>query len=187
MFGRNRDMIEVRVGDISIRVRPLDLGIDFNQLLAERQRAEQEKNADDVRAYSKSTAELKTMAEDADYFGSMAHNAWATAAAVRSGSVLPLSWWKDFDPFGGTAGNGPDVLPQGQYPGLLSRIAMGHDTDWSLGRYFGAGPMAKLRGSNMPPWVLGAVGLTGEANLAVGMDTGVNYTFGHEDWIVRFN
>lgn len=188
MFGFGRDdRVEITVGSIRIRMRPLDLGIEAGQLTSERDRAVQEKNADDLRAYQKSTVELQAMAESAGYFGSMAHNAWAAAAQARSGGVLFADWWQRFDPFGGTAGNGPDVLPQGQYPGVLSRIAMAHDTDWSLGRYFGKGPMRRLRGSNLPPAVLGLVGLRGEANLAVGMNVLETYTTGHGDWNVTYD
>lgn len=187
MFGfGNNNRVEVSVGSIRIRVRPLDLGIQANQLGTERDRAVQEKNADDLRAYNKSTADIRALAEAAGYYGSMAHNAWAAAAQARSGGVLFADWWKRFDPYGGTAGNGPDVLPQGQYPGVLSRIAMGHDTDWSLGRYFGAGPMRNLRGSSLPPAVLGAVGLSGDVNILVGMNPFETYTTGHGDWDVHY-
>jgi len=185
MFGRN-DMVEINVGSIRIRTRPVELGIAAGQLASERDRAVREKNADDTRAYSKSTAEIQAMAEAAGYFSSTAHDAWAAAAAARSGGLLYAEWWQRFDPFGGTAGNGPDVLLQGQYPGVLSRIAMAHDTDWSLGRYFGVGPMRNLRGSGLPPAVLGLVGLAREANVAVLMNPFELYTDGHHDWVVRY-
>lgn len=187
MFGWGRDdKVEVSVGAIRIRVRPLDLGISNDQLASERDRAVHEKNADDLAAYGKSTAELQAMAEASGYFGGPAHDAWAAAAAARVGGLLFADWWQRFDPFGGTAGNGPDVLPQGEYPGVLSRIAMAHDTDWSLGRYFGVGPMRALRGSTLPPAVLGAVGLVGAANISVGMNPLVLYTDGHGDWDVHY-
>lgn len=187
MFGRgNNDMREIKVGAIRIQMRAIDLGIDISRLASERDRAVAEKNADDTRAYGKSTVELQAMAESAGYFGGTAHDAWAAAAAARVGGLLSSDWWQRFDPFGGTAGNGPDVLPQGEYPGVLSRIAMAHDTDWSLGRYFGVGPMRRLRGSNLPPAVLGLVGLESHANLAVGMSPLVTYTTGHGDWIVQY-
>jgi len=51
------------------------------------------------------------------------------------------------------------VLPEGEWPGVVSAIAIGHDTDWSLGRYFGTGPMALLRGADGPANKLGEVGL----------------------------
>lgn len=188
MFGFGNDnKVQISVGSIRIRMRPLDLGIAANQLASERSRAEHEKNADDVRAYGKSTAALQGMAEASGYFGSTAHNAWAAAAQARVGGVLFADWWKRLDPFGGTAGNGPDVLPQGQYPGVLSRIAMAHDTDWSLGRYFGKGPMRNLRGSGLPPAVLGLVGLERHANIAVGMNPFETYTTGHGDWDVHYD
>ncbi|MEM9490394.1 MAG: hypothetical protein AAGC55_14705 [Myxococcota bacterium] len=188
LLGRNNDdMVEVTVGPITIRVRPLDLDIAQNRLQAELDRAVQEKNTDDSNAYGRSTAELKDMAIAAGYFGSTAHNAWAEAASARVGGVISVQWWQDFDPFGGTAGNGPDVLPQGQYPGAFSRIAMGHDTDWSLGRYFGVGPLSALRGSDRAPVILGAVGLFFANNIAVGTNPLVIYTDGHEDWQVEYN
>ena len=185
-FGGKNDKVEIKVGSIRIRVRPLDLGIDASKLTRERERAVDEKTADDLRAYGKSTADLRTMAESAGYYASTAHNAWAMAAAARVGDVFPADWWQRFDPFGGTAGNGPEVLPEGKYPGILSRIAMAHDTDWSLGRHFGAGPMKNLRGSNLPPKVLGLVGLAGEANILVGMYPHETYTTGHRDWDVHY-
>lgn len=187
MFGLSPNpRVEIKVDSIRIRLRPLDLGIPIDQLVSNRERAVREKTADDIRAYQQSTFVLQHRAEEAGYFRSTAHNAWAAAAAARTGGLLFAEWWQRFDPFGGTAGNGPQVLPQGRYPGLASRVAMAHDTDWSLGRYFGVGPLSQLRGSRLPPLILGSVGLASASNIAVGMDPDEIYSFGHPDWDVSY-
>ncbi|MEO1336231.1 MAG: hypothetical protein AAFV29_11335, partial [Myxococcota bacterium] len=103
---------------------------------------------------------LQEMAKETKYLGSDAHMAWSKAAEARTGGAISAKWWRELDPFGGTAGNGPNILATGAYPGALSKIAMGHDTDWSLGRFFGEGPLAKLRGAKgFTPEQLGQVGL----------------------------
>jgi hypothetical protein len=169
---------------IEIRVKPLDLGIAPGQLQAELDRASQEKHADDMKAYGAAMREaghssLQEWSEATGYFGSPAHQAWAEAASARTGGQIPASWWMTFDPFGGTAGNGPHVIPTGEYPGIASRIAMAHDTDWSLGRYFGAGPLKQLRGAPNAE-DLGPLGL----NPLLGGDL---YIFGHADWDVTYS
>ena len=170
---------------IQIRVTPLDLGIPPGELNAELDRAMAEKLADDTNTYGADMAaagheSLEAWSRADGYYGSAAHVAWAEAASARTGGQIPASWWMKFDPFGGTAGNGPHYrdTPGGQYPGLTSRIAMAHDTDWDLGRYFGAGPLEALRGAPNPQ-DLGNYGLLP----LQGVDM---YTNGHPDWEVTY-
>ncbi|MCP3141944.1 hypothetical protein [Pyxidicoccus xibeiensis] len=177
-------MLETR-NHIEIRVTPLDLGIAPEQLPAELDRAMAEKLADDTNAYGAAMEEagyasLEEWARDTGYYGSPSHVAWAEAASARTGGQIPASWWMKFDPFGGTAGNGSHILPTGQYPGAASRIAMAHDTDWDLGRYFGVGPLQALRGAPNPE-DLGPLGLDPRLG-------GELYTspFGHPDWEVTY-
>lgn len=168
---------------IQIRVKPLNLGIPPEKLQGELDRAMAEKNADDLRSYgadltANGYTSLEEWSRDTGYYGSPSHVAWAEAASARTSGQIPAEYFMHFDPFGGTAGNGPHILPQGQYPGVLSRIAMAHDTDWDLGRYFGAGPLASLRGQPNPE-NLGPVGLVP----GQGVD---NYSTGHADWDVTY-
>ncbi|MCY1023528.1 hypothetical protein [Pyxidicoccus sp. MSG2] len=170
-------------GYIEIRVTPLNLNIAPENLQAEMDRAMAEKQADDASTYGAELAahgysSLEEWSRDTGYYGSPSHIAWAEAASARSGGQIPAEYWMRFDPFGGTAGNGPNILPTGEYPGALSRIAMAHDTDWDLGRYFGAGPLASLRGQPHPE-NLGTVGLIP----GQGVD---NYSTGHADWQVTY-
>lgn len=92
------------------------------------------KSREDLATYGKTTAQLKSDAIKSKYFNSPAHQAWAKAAEARVGGRISADQWMNFDPFGGTAGNGPQIMWQGKYPGPLAKIAMAHDTDWSLGR-----------------------------------------------------
>lgn len=129
---------------------------------------------------------LREMAVDAGYYGSPPHVAWAQAAEARTAGKVPAEFWMRFDPFGGTAGNGPNILPTGEHPGVLSKIAMAHDTDWSIGRYFGFGPMAALRGAEgFTPEQLGQVGLNWDVPWGrfAGIDS---YSNGHPDWNVQY-
>ncbi|MBN8471801.1 hypothetical protein JYJ95_35290 [Corallococcus exiguus] len=168
---------------IEIRVTPLDLGIAPGKLQSELDRAFAEKLADDEKAYGADMraaghASLQEWSEANGYYGSPSHVAWAEAASARTGGQIPAEWWMRFDPFGGTAGNGPHILPTGEYPGIASRIAMAHDTDWDLGRYFGAGPLKKLQGAENAQ-DLGPLGL----DPRLGGDL---YLFGHADWDVTY-
>jgi hypothetical protein len=137
----------------------------------------------------KSTAELQEMSRAAGYYNSPSHQAWAQAAEARTGGKVPAEWWIRNDPFGGTNGNGPAILPGGVYPHPLSRIGMAHDTDWTLGRAFGAGPMRTLSTSSNPR---GDFGLTTQgANRAEyerSLDAGFGggYLGGHADWNVEY-
>jgi len=129
---------------------------------------------------------LKEMAITDGYFESAPHIAWAEAAEQRTGGAIPAEWWIENDPFGGTAGNGPDIVPFGEYPGANSKIAMAHDTDWTLGRYFGAGPLSSLYDAEgFTPEQLGFVGLRPDHQWGHFADADV-YTFGHADWNVQY-
>lgn len=172
---------------IEISVRPLqpsELGslnkkpADIPQVLAD---ASVRMNRENLDTYGKSTRELRSDAIDSNYFNSPAHRAWAQAAEARTGGRVPASWWRENDPFGGTAGNGPQILHQGSYPGGLSKIAMGHDTDWTLGNQFGAGPLRSLQ----------TMGGTAEQRGKFGLEPFDSrlpntYTTGHPDWTVNY-
>jgi hypothetical protein len=140
-------------------------------------------------ANGKSTAELREMSIASGYYNSPSHQAWAQAAEARTGGKVPAEWWIRNDPFGGTNGNGPNILAGGVYPHPLSRIGMAHDTDWTLGRAFGAGPMRTLATSSDPR---GDFGLTTqganraehERSLDAGLGSG--YLSGHPDWNVEY-
>ncbi|HZI10677.1 MAG TPA: hypothetical protein VE153_09835 [Myxococcus sp.] len=175
----------VRHGKIEISTTPINMRALTKQGL---DAAVAKKNSDDVRAYGKSTAQLKADSQKAGYFDSTAHNAWAKAAEARTGGRIPASWWKQFDPYGGTAGNGPNILPTGKYPGALSRISMAHDTDWSLGRYFKAGPLKDLYGlkpqDKNQMEVMGMAGLRPMTNVVGNVDL---YSDGRPDWNVKYH
>lgn len=141
------------------------------------------KSAEDQAAYGMTTAEIRAKSVRDGYYDSPAHDAWAAAAEARTGGRLTAAWWKGFDPYGGTNGNGPNILPGGEYPHALSRIGMAHDTDWSLGRHFGAGPMAGLRGATQDAETLGKYGLDPLTPIRPKIDI---YTDGHPDWNVRY-
>jgi hypothetical protein len=143
------------------------------------------KNQDDYKAYNKTTAQLADMSREQGYLNSPAHVAWSLAAKERSGGAIDAATWRKMDPFGGTAGNGPDVLPTGKYPGALSTISMAHDTDWSLGRYFNAGPMKALHTSNESPLQMGMYGLQNHSTVRPKIDD-LYTTGGHADWEVNY-
>ncbi len=143
------------------------------------------KNQDDIKAYGKTTAQLADMAKEQGYLNSPAHVAWSLAAKERSGGSPDAATWRKMDPFGGTAGNGPDVLPTGKYPGGASTISMAHDTDWSLGRYFDAGPMKALHTSNESPLQMGMYGLQNHSTVRPRVDD-LYTTGGHADWEVNY-
>lgn len=102
---------------IDIRVRELE-GKELGALASPKlsqyvERAEQRKNDEDVAAYGKTTRQLERDARDSGYYGSRPHQAWAEAAEARTGGRLSSEFWMKFDPYGGTAGNGPNILPTG--------------------------------------------------------------------------
>ena len=128
---------------------------------------------------------IEDWSREIGYYGSEGHELWARAAEARTGGQISADWWMRFDPFGGSAGAGPNVEPQGFYPDTFSRIAMAHDTDWSLGRYFGAGPMAALRGAFGAADELGMVGLGPAGNPELFGDID-NYVNGSPDWLIEY-
>lgn len=186
-------MTTIRRGDIEINVRPLNLNIPPGELQGRLDQAMADKARDDEGAYGALVREngyssLEDWSRQSGYYGSDSHRAWAEAASARTGGQVPADWWMKFDPFGGTAGTGPEVLPQGEWPGVLSTIAMGHDTDWSLGRYFGAGPMAALKGAPGSADDLGLVGLAPQLpNSRFSQVPLYTDPRGMSDWVVRQN
>ncbi|NJK42655.1 MAG: hypothetical protein HC937_02980 [Aquincola sp.] len=180
--------------EIEIRVRELTNG-ERGLLNPEKYNASQRqdhieaalerKNQDDIKAYGKTTAQLAEMSREQGYLNSPAHIAWSLAAKERSGGSPDAATWRKMDPFGGTAGNGPDVLPTGKYPGAASHISMAHDTDWSLGRYFNAGPMKALHTSNESPLQMGMYGLQNHSTVRPKVDD-LYTTGGHADWEVNY-
>ena len=185
---------------ITIDVRPLSgrselgelwhSGRDSARFDAAVARAVAQKSEEDQRNYGMSTAQMRTLAQSEDggrYFGSPAHNAWAEAASARTGGRLSADFWRNFDPFGGTNGNGPEIMGGGLYPHPLSRIGMAHDTDWSLGRYFGAGPLQDLRGASGSKETLGSYGLDPFNQINNQGRAVDSYLNGHPDWDVRYH
>lgn len=178
---------------IDIRVRPLSgselgsLNTTPANIKKQLETASANINAENQRAYGSTTAELRDQAIDSGYYRSPAHNAWAQAAEARTGGRVPAEWWITNDPFGGTAGNGPNILASGSYPGALSRIAMGHDTDWTLGRQFGAGPLSALPGSNASPTDMGSYGLVPNHSINPGLNDIYSDPGGHRDWQVTYS
>lgn len=149
-------------------------------------------NRDNLDFHGKTTAQIRQMSIDQGYYNSPAHQAWAKAAEARTSGQIPASWWIQNDPYGGTAGNGPLIEPLGMYPQVNSKIAMGHDTDWTLGRQFGAGPLRDLAtmGNGTSKDDFKARGMFGL--WPAGTDNrfqaapATDYTFGHEDWTVKY-
>jgi hypothetical protein len=132
-------------------------GQKLEQVLAT---AMKEKHAEDERKFHLNPAEMVKKSQDLGYYGSGAHQAWAEAASARTGGKASPEYMMKLDPLGGTNGNGPKIELGGIYPHQLSRIAMGHDTDWSLGRYFNAGPLNGLyKNQSKDDGALGMYGL----------------------------
>lgn len=178
---------------IEIKVRPLTTGLgtldsspaDIAKQLDE---VAGRMNQENLKAYGTGTAGLRDKAVDAGYFRSPAHLAWADAAEARTGGRIPAEWWIRNDPFGGTAGNGPDVKPGGIYPGVISRIAFAHDTDWTLGRHFKAGPLSALYTSKASPTDMGFYGLAPGNIVNPNLSADQLYTrpTGRDDWKVDY-
>lgn len=143
-------------------------------------------NSANIVAYGKTTDQLFAQASQQGYFGSPAHVAWSEAAQARTGGRVPASWWRTNDPFGGTSGNGPNILPGGRYPGSVAKIAMAHDTDWTLGRWFNAGPLKSLFTATGKPSDLGSYGLVPFHSVNRGYTALYTNPFGHPDWVIRF-
>jgi hypothetical protein len=133
-------------------------GAQLQQNLATAMRAKQD---EDERKYGLTPDQMVQKAKDLGYYGSGAHQAWAEAASARTGGRASPEYMMRLDPLGGTNGNGPKIEAGGIYPHPLSKIAMGHDTDWNLGRYFNAGPMNGLYGNKADDKSLGLYGLDG--------------------------
>ena len=186
LFGTNKNRF------IEITVRPLSGGelgtLNTSQANINKQltAASAKIDAANQKAYKSSTAELRNQASEIGYYKSPAHIAWARAAEARTGGRIPQDWWIKNDPFGGTAGNGPNILASGSYPGGTSRIAMGHDTDWTLGSLFNAGPLKALYGNKSSPTDQGSYGLV--PNHSINPDLANLYSDprGHPDWQVTY-
>lgn len=122
------------------------------------------KAEDDKKAYGKTADDMmgdSLKGGDKDrYFDSEQHWMWALAASARTGGQIPPDYFMKLDPYGGTAGNGPQIQPGGNAGQPLSTISMAHDTDWDLGRYFDTGPLKALHDLNgVDPRFMGEVGL----------------------------
>lgn len=191
---------------INIRVRELQgnelgalafTGERFEQAVSA---AERRKSAEDQATYGMTTAQLREASQDAGYYGSRAHVAWSEAASARTGGRLSAEWFREFDPYGGTNGHGPNVRSDGEYPNPMSRIGMAHDTDWTLGRHFQAGPLRALYGlTGHSAQEMGEYGVIPNLPNYAGVEipgTGVRYntirpgvdiyTDGHPDWQVNY-
>lgn len=143
-------------------------------------------NSANIVAYGRTTDQLFALASQQGYFGSPAHVAWSEAAEGRTGGRVPATWWRTNDPFGGTSGNGPNILPGGRYPGSVAKIAMAHDTDWTLGRLFNAGPLKSLFTATGKPSDIGSYGLVPFHSVNRGYSALYTNPFGHPDWVIRF-
>jgi hypothetical protein len=171
--------------EIEIKVRQLTNG-ERGLLNPEKYTASQRQDhIEAYKAYNKTTSQLADMSREQGYLNSPAHVAWSLAAKERCGGAIDAATWRKMDPFGGTAGNGPEILPTGKYPGGLSTISMAHDTDWSLGRYFNAGPMKALHTSNESPLQMGMYGLQNHSTVRPKVDD-LYTTGGHADWEVNY-
>ncbi len=121
--------------------------------------AMREKQAEDLRKYKMTPEQMVEKSKELGYYGTGAHQAWAEAASARTGGRASPEYMMKLDPLGGTNGNGPNIEKGGIYPHPLSKIAMAHDTDWSLGRYFNAGPLNGLYKNTGKDADLGMYGL----------------------------
>jgi hypothetical protein len=130
-----------------------------DQLQANLATALREKQAEDLRKYKLNPEQMVEKSKELGYYGSGAHQAWAEAASARTGGRASPEYMMKLDPLGGTNGNGPNIEKGGIYPHPLSKIGMAHDTDWSLGRYFNAGPLNGLYKNTGKDADLGMYGL----------------------------
>ena len=143
-------------------------------------------NSENIVAYKRGTRQLRIEAEQQYYYRSPPHQAWASAAQLRTANRIHREWWLDNDPFGGTAGNGPNIIAEGRYPGFAAKIAMAHDTDWTLGRQFNAGPLKGLYTSTASPGDMGMYGLNPFSSIKPGTHL-YDVPSGHPDWQVSFD
>lgn len=183
----------------NIRMEVQSLGAEFDRMFAGKSDAQiagminqwlDRKDADDRLAYGLSTREIRQQAREDGYYGSEQHLLWAHAASARTGGRIPPEFWMRIDPYGGTAGNGPNILIGGGEGGPLTSIGLAHDTDWSLGRLMGVGPLKGLY--DLDPQLpyqaarMGAIGLLGPGtarnlNPAPGPGSGAWWTREHRE------
>ena len=102
------------------------------------------KGDDDEFAYGKTIDGMYRKSAGNGYFLSEQHAVWAMGASARTGCRIPPEFFAEIEVNGGTAGNGPDVLPAGNIGEPMSTIAMAHDADWLIGRLFHEGPLGGL-------------------------------------------
>jgi hypothetical protein len=140
------------------------LGAEFDQRLPKNDAAKcnevldrwrARKSADDSTAYQQSTAQLYQTAEGDVRFGAKFNEheqkvVWAMGASARTGGRIPPEFFMENDAYGGTAGNGPNLVDQGGPGQVRSTISMAHDTDWMIGRMTAVGPLRRLY--DLQPW-----------------------------------
>ena len=186
---RHYGINSARVGDgyvitsMNIRLEVRSLGSAFSRIVPTTAAAltetldvwRQRKTNDDQLAYNRSTSTLVVAARAANYsdpnypnqqvpyLGHEQHVVWAMGASARTGCLIPPEFFIDNEAFGGTAGNGPNVLPKGGPGQARSTIAMAHDTDWFIGRVMGIGPLSPLHAAQ--PYHLNQATRMGSAGL----------------------
>ena len=157
------DVRNTAVVKIDVQVlKQSELGIlnaTGDQLQANLATALREKQAEDLRKYKLNPEQMVEKSKELGYYGTGAHQAWAEAASARTGGRASPEYMMKLDPLGGTNGNGPNIEKGGIFPHPLSKIGMAHDTDWSLGRYFNAGPLNGLYKNTGKDADLGMYGL----------------------------
>jgi hypothetical protein len=127
------------------------------------------KDRDDRLAYNAATSALYAQSNSQGYMGSEQHTVWALGASARTGCFIPPEFFFENESFGGTAGNGPNVLPGGGRGEPLSTIAMAHDSDWMIGRIWGMGLLARL--STVEPMTQTQIARMGSVGLFNGTTT----------------
>lgn len=173
----NIRMVMPGIGDLQVPQDPAERAAFLQQIAAR-------KDQDDQAAYGLTTEQIRQSAmtgtADERYFGSEQHWMFAYASAARTNFQVPPEFFMNLDPFGGTAGNGPQIQPGGGTGELLSTISMAHDPDWLMGRYFGAGPLSALNGASdaVRPAFAGLVGLTDNDQSDRDAGTGANWLAG---------
>lgn len=159
--------------NIRLEVSPIDFsGIvvaDFDAMNEKISRWRQAKVNDDLLAYGATTGSLLDQSNAQGYMGSEQHTVWAMGASARTGCFIPPEFFFENEGFGGTAGNGPNVLPLGNTGEPMSTIAMAHDSDWMIGRLFSMGPLARL--NTVTPHMQYQIQRMGSAGLFDGFQT----------------
>lgn len=149
----------------------------------------------------KAQATSRKIAEDKHWFGvdpaaardpqrnpychSPAHIAWSEATSLRCAGRLDPHWLREFDPYGGTLCQGAMIVPGGQYPHALSKMAFAHSADWKLGRFFDAGPLSGLYDSDVRQPELGFYGLSSMSPVEPKLDV-LYGVAGHPDWDIDY-